>query len=116
MIMAREGVRELWWAINRALVPSESPRKQADAIMDRLKSMSQSGAYTALHLRIEDDWVEHCKIWEGDNCMTNTDVLDNVLHIEGVPSDRPIYLATGIPLSKLEVITLLDGACACPSY
>jgi hypothetical protein len=30
--------------------------------------------YVALHVRMEDDWLEHCKTWEGDNCLTNTEV------------------------------------------
>jgi hypothetical protein len=72
--------------------------------MAGLRKSSGSANFTALHLRIEDDWIEHCKTWKGgDNCYTNTDVLDNVLEIEGVPTSQPLYLAAGIPWELLKV-------------
>ena len=31
--------------------------------------------YVALHVRMEEDWLEHCEGWKsGDNCLTNTEV------------------------------------------
>ena len=49
-------------------------------------------------MRVETDWVEHCKRWEDpaagrDNCFTNTDNLDRVFAIEGVPKELPVYVA-----------------------
>jgi len=45
------------------------------------------GRFNALHVRVESDWILHCKNWEipgmRDNCMTHTEHLDQVLAIEG---------------------------------
>jgi hypothetical protein len=95
---------EQWWTIDRSLVPANKVQHWADLVMAGLRKSSGSANFTALHLRIEDDWIEHCKTWKGgDNCYTNTDVLDNVLEIEGVPTSQPLYLAAGIPWELLKV-------------
>ena len=52
------------------------------------------GKFTGLHLRAERDWIEHCKVWAGDNCLTNTYDLPRVFVAEGVRRDRAVYVAT----------------------
>lgn len=51
---------DLLWAINEALVPSPAIAKEIQIVRAALDP-SGSGAYAALHVRIEHDWVEHCK-------------------------------------------------------
>ena len=59
-------------------------------------------------MRVEDDWLRHCARWETrrgpqlrDNCLTNTDNLRNVLAIEGVRADRPLYVAGELEAASL---------------
>ena len=91
---------------------------------DRIQSQAQQimnqmpNGYTALHYRVEQDWIEHCKKWENipdgvirNNCFTNTNVIANVFALEKVPTDQPVYVAGGFtqefintsPLQKLLV-------------
>lgn len=51
---------DLLWAIDAALVPSPAIAKEIQTVRAALDP-SGSGAYAALHVRIEDDWVGHCK-------------------------------------------------------
>ena len=34
-------------------------------VEERLQSLSDTKTYNILHLRAEDDWIEHCVHWEG---------------------------------------------------
>jgi hypothetical protein len=92
----------LFWQIEAALVFSPWIRQQADAVVSRLRAISLArgvadGRFNALHVRVETDWVEHCRKWEvpgeRDNCMTHTHQLDRVLAIEGVDQAPPLFVA-----------------------
>ena len=94
----REELVSLLWTIDSMLIYNANITKDADAIIRSLNSSGQG--YTALHFRVEDDWVEHCKKWKNmgdgsilDNCMTNTKMIDNVFKLERIPTDRPLYIA-----------------------
>lgn len=83
------------WKIDRALVFGEKVISKVRKITTRMPV-----PFTALHFRIEDDWVAHCKHWESiddgierRNCMSNTDAIDNVFALEGVPTSIPVYIA-----------------------
>ena len=83
------------WKIDRALVFGEKVMSNVRKITTRMPV-----PFTALHFRIEDDWVAHCKHWESiddgierRNCMSNTDAIDNVFALEGVPTSIPVYIA-----------------------
>ena len=96
-----------FWAIDQALVFSPEVRALADRVVAGLRRRSvasgSDGAFSALHLRTEADWLKHCSKWEAlptprgeapnDNCMTHTYELDRVLAIEGVSPRRPLYVA-----------------------
>jgi hypothetical protein len=51
---------DLLWSIDEGLVPSPAIAKEIQTVRAALDP-SGSGVYAALHVRIEDDWVEHCK-------------------------------------------------------
>ena len=98
-------VKQLFWRINSALTPAAQVQFVANATISKLQrsSIKQGGGgrFTALHLRVESDWIEHCKRWENnasdpprDNCMTNTDSLHRVFAIESVSMRYPLYVAT----------------------
>ena len=93
-------LEQLFWKVDAALVPAPAITDAASRVIAALRADSLArggaGAYTALHMRVETDWIEHCKRWErggGANCFTNTDNLDRVFAIEGVPKELPVYVA-----------------------
>lgn len=98
-VKSSQKLRRLLWRIDAALVPSERVRAQAAQMEARLRARpgAQHG-FTALHLRIEEDWREHCSRWTNvragrDNCDSNSEQLHRVLAIERVPPNRTVYLA-----------------------
>ena len=103
--------RELFWKLEQALVPSQHISDAAEAIKELLRARSKAagadGGYTALHLRVEPDWVEHCKLWDATqpeaarNCMTNSLLLDRVFLIERVPQKRPVFAAAELTREEL---------------
>ena len=104
-----------YWDIDSALVLAPELADAAGQVIARLRQRSiergTGGAFNALHVRVEPDWVLHCSKWENlprragddprDNCMTNTDQLDNVLAIEGVSSQLPLFVAGELSSDKL---------------
>ncbi|EFJ43295.1 hypothetical protein VOLCADRAFT_106875 [Volvox carteri f. nagariensis] len=57
--------------------------------------------YNFLHLRLENDWVEHCKRWTSipdgvvrDNCYNNTETIDVQLRLFAFSPDVPLYVAS----------------------
>ncbi|KAJ3703086.1 hypothetical protein LUZ61_006791 [Rhynchospora tenuis] len=68
--------------------------------------------YIAVHMRIEKDWMIHCKKWEqrtGMNqiCSSKQEILDRVSHIMGINLPAVVYLA--IADSLLEDDSVLKG-------
>eukprot|EP01023_Acetabularia_acetabulum_P010098 TRINITY_DN145_c0_g1_i2.p1 TRINITY_DN145_c0_g1~~TRINITY_DN145_c0_g1_i2.p1 ORF type:complete len:618 (+),score=69.88 TRINITY_DN145_c0_g1_i2:36-1856(+) len=71
------------------LVPVDEYQKEIDEAIEKVGKIAGedvSGKYNLLHLRVEEDWTEHCAIWSNipdgivrDNCMSNTDVVGDVL-------------------------------------
>jgi len=99
-------LERMFWRVDAALTYAKGIRVIADEIVAELRKRSVArgadGEFNALHLRVEQDWVTHCKHWEThvgefpkDNCMTNTDVLNNVLAIEGISNKPPLYVSSG---------------------
>ncbi|KXZ50966.1 hypothetical protein GPECTOR_14g21 [Gonium pectorale] len=59
------------------------------------------GGFNFVHLRIENDWVEHCRRWESirdgmvrDNCYSHTDDIGARLALFGFPRDTPLYVGS----------------------
>ena len=112
-----------FWEVDAALVPTRCkprPTRSSCGCRRFRAKGSPRGGFTALHLRVESDWIEHCKRWEKrnrDNCMSNTDSLDSVFTIEGVDRRQPVYIAwqangtalqDGRGLSRLAGYTLVS--------
>ena len=101
-----ESLRSLFWSIDRALVFATPLRERAERAVARLRALSRErgfpdGRFNALHLRVEEDWRQHCRHWEDphagrDNCMTNSEQLHRVLAIEGVSTSPPLFVAGGL--------------------
>ena len=77
----------------------------AQIILEGLQALTpHAEEHTALHLRVEKDWISHCQEWSGgDNCMGSSQELGRVLQVEGVSEKVPIYIASGIPMAQLKV-------------
>jgi hypothetical protein len=89
---------DVLWKIDRALVLQDEIKSKVDLIKKGMPN-----GFTALHYRVERDWVTHCQQWEGiadgvvrNNCLSNTAAIANVFAIEKVSQKRPIYLAGGL--------------------
>ena len=73
------------------------------------KDLIQHGGYHVVHLRAEQDWHEHCKVWfswreKRNNCMNNTFHIGNVLLSEGISPALPVYLATGLSEREIQAL------------
>ena len=86
-----------FWHLDATLIFSPSVHRSAGHVLARLGTN-----FTALHLRAESDWPKHCQSLESTMgakpklCYRNTDVVHNTLLLEGVPTDRPLFLASGV--------------------
>ncbi|GFR48373.1 hypothetical protein Agub_g10263 [Astrephomene gubernaculifera] len=65
------------------------------------KQLQQQPWFNFLHLRIENDWLEHCKRWESirdgivrDNCYRHTEELGTRLPLFNVSARLPLYVAS----------------------
>lgn len=56
------------------------------------------GHFNFLHLRIEKDWIRHCKVWQHqtgpDNCLSNTLSVHTHIKHKGFTVDVPLYVAS----------------------
>lgn len=88
--------------INGYLEPSDSIRKAVEEVKARLP-----GSYYALHYRMEDDWIQHCRVWSTPtrrNCLTNSDKMRNLFQIEAIRDDAPVYVMGAANHSSLKFL------------
>ncbi|KAG1659834.1 hypothetical protein FOA52_003777 [Chlamydomonas sp. UWO 241] len=85
----------LLWSVLDALVPAP----WAQAFVSSMLTAAHGANF--LHLRIERDWLEHCRTWPNqgdgivrDNCMNNSDTMDTVLPSFGFKTDVPLLVET----------------------
>ncbi|KAL9224413.1 hypothetical protein vseg_000446 [Gypsophila vaccaria] len=95
--------------------------KEADRVISRIKDVSRDVAgktglvsvpYMAVHMRIEKDWMIHCKKREermkiSEICSSKEEIIQKVGKIEGVSKPVAVYLAVADNL--LEDQTILSG-------
>ncbi|KAJ3679306.1 hypothetical protein LUZ60_017317 [Juncus effusus] len=73
--------------------------------------------YIAVHMRIEKDWMIHCKKWEQRSgmkqiCSSKDQILDRLSHIMGLNNvniNKPIVIYLAIADSLLEDDSILNG-------
>ena len=95
--------RELVESVLSSLVPAPAQRAQ----IDQLKaSLGKFGHYNVLHLRIERDWISHCKTWASDRgvCLAQEVVhaIGKHLDLKGVPRGTLLYVACDLPAADPE--------------
>ena len=98
--------RELVERVLSSLVPAPAPR----AKIDQLKaSLNRFGQYNCLHLRIERDWINHCKTWVSDRgvCLAQEVVraIGEHLDLKGVPRGTQLYIACDVPAADSGLLT-----------
>lgn len=91
----------IMWAVLAGIQTSKKLSNAIHPITKKLSGMSRSHKYNFVHLRIEEDWVAHCQRWtkipDGkvrNNCMNNTETLDQVLVGMNFPVTEPLYVAS----------------------
>lgn len=83
---------ETFWTLYDIFRPS-APLSYVAKYIER-----ETDTHVTLHVRAENDWIQHCSTWESnhrDNCNTNIDVLHNTLLINGIPRDSRVLLLGG---------------------
>jgi hypothetical protein len=98
--------RELVETVLSSLVPAPAQR----AKIDQLKaSLGKFGHYNFLHLRIERDWISHCKTWVSDRgvCLAQEAVsaIGEHLDLKGVSRSTQLYIACDVPSADSGLLT-----------
>jgi len=91
----------IMWSVLEGLQPNKRIVKEAAAVRKHLNKLTYHRKYNILHLRIENDWEEYCSKWQAtaagklhNNCMNNTDTIDQVLMNLNVPVTEPLYVVS----------------------
>jgi hypothetical protein len=76
------------------------------------KRSSSQGNYNFLHLRIEQDWIEHCGSWRvadpaHDNCITNTFSIHDHLALKGIEPHVPLYLGLDWQSVNMQLVDMV---------
>lgn len=90
-------------AFNTILTTLVPNRKWTNLIKSIPKRLNASTSYiNVLHLRLESDWISHCKRWTGDNCVGYTDTLDSELSSFSFSPDVPLLVTFDYPNDEIE--------------
>ncbi|KAG2436256.1 hypothetical protein HXX76_006567 [Chlamydomonas incerta] len=81
--------------------------KAAGRVLDAASAQAHTntgdgrGGFNYIHLRLENDWVEHCARWESihdgivrDNCFNHTEDISSRLALFGFSNSTPLYVAS----------------------
>lgn len=101
--------------------------READSVVDRIREVGEAARrrwggsaalgkqpvpYVAVHMRIEKDWMIHCKKMEqrsgiSEICSSKEEIIERVGNIAGLSKPTVVYLA--VADSLLEDRTILNG-------
>ncbi|XP_022873545.1 O-fucosyltransferase 23-like [Olea europaea var. sylvestris] len=102
----------------QCLVLVEDISRQADKVISKIRQIGLqenhniSTGYVAVHMRIEKDWMIHCKKMQqrsniSEICSSKDEIMERVTNIVGLKKPVAIYIAVADNL--LEDKTLLSG-------
>ncbi|QHO38359.1 hypothetical protein HN51_004727 [Arachis hypogaea] len=86
---------------------------EADRVVSRIRAVSlQPLPYVAVHMRVEIDWMIHCKKLEqrlntNQICSSKDEIIQRVANIEGLKTPAVVYLAVADKL--LRNSSVLEG-------
>lgn len=105
-------------ALLHAAVEGLQPSERFQAIIASRRQLVEAkaglAAYNLIHLRVEQDWFDLCKIWSNpeagrDNCMNNTDTVGEQLHLHGFEKEVPVVVVTSFPNPVPEALKSCAG-------
>ncbi|XP_077244528.1 O-fucosyltransferase family protein isoform X2 [Tasmannia lanceolata] len=87
-------------------------RSKTETLQQNISSSKEHTPYVAVHMRIEKDWMIHCKKLEQRSnisqiCSSKEEIMDRVAHIRGLT--KPIILFLAVADSLLEDASVLSG-------
>ncbi|XP_068654583.1 O-fucosyltransferase 23-like [Aristolochia californica] len=90
----------------------KSKSQTQERSIDSMNSFHMQTPYVAVHMRIEKDWMIHCKKLEQRSnisqiCSSKKEIMDRVAHISGLQKPIIVYLA--VADSLLEDESVLNG-------
>ncbi|XP_057510404.1 O-fucosyltransferase 23 isoform X1 [Actinidia eriantha] len=97
----------------------EEISKEADRVISKIRERGrelnfalETVRYVAVHMRIEKDWMIHCKKLEqrsniSEICSSKEEIMDRVGHIVGLKTPTVVYIA--VADSLLEDNSILNG-------
>ena len=100
--------RELVERTLSSLVPALAQEKGIQSLKTEL---SKGGHFNVLHLRVERDWINHCRTWVSDRgvCLAEEVIraIGEHLDLKGVPRGTTLYVVCDLPVAEPD---LLSGA------
>ena len=100
----------MWDAVMNAFQPA--PHFQA--LLNQAIMSMPSRQFIAVHLRIEEDANQHCQknhgeedgfdFHDGRKCALSQNDYHTFLQANGVPDGAPLFIATGVHLSELDLL------------
>ncbi|KAI3762019.1 hypothetical protein L1987_52442 [Smallanthus sonchifolius] len=97
------------------LVLVDEISKEADKVVGKIRELSKmNGGYVAVHMRIEKDWMIHCKKREersnvSDICSSKDEITSRVANIPGLKTPTVVYLAVADALVDDDDGLILNG-------
>ncbi|KAF5196998.1 O-fucosyltransferase [Thalictrum thalictroides] len=115
LVLVDEIAEEAVKVVSKIKEVGSKVRNNSDAIgitINLESSISQSVPYVAVHMRIEKDWMIHCKKLEQRSnitqiCSSKEEIMKHVGHIVGFRDPTVVYLA--VADSLLEDSSILNG-------
>ncbi|XP_043689985.1 O-fucosyltransferase 23 [Telopea speciosissima] len=115
LVLVDEIAEEAEKVVSKIRQMGSSPGRETDTVrtnVDSNNSSSQPTPYVAVHMRVEKDWMIHCKKLEQRSninqiCSSKEEIVERVGHIVGMRGRTIIYLA--IADSLLEDSSILSG-------
>lgn len=97
------------------LVLVDEISQEADRVVSMIREVGKNNRYVAVHMRVEIDWMIHCKKLEqrlntNQICSSKNEIIERVGNIEGLNNKSPpivLYLAVADKL--LQNSSILEG-------
>ncbi|KAL3616746.1 hypothetical protein CASFOL_039140 [Castilleja foliolosa] len=98
--------------IFECLVLNENISREADKVISKIQEIGISQPYVAVHMRIEKDWMIHCKKLEqrlnvSEICSSKEEIIQRVGNIIGLKA--PIFVYVAIADDLLEDSSIMSG-------
>ncbi|KAH6763653.1 O-fucosyltransferase family protein [Perilla frutescens var. hirtella] len=112
LVLVEEISREADKVVSKIRETGLEERRRVDSLQENINITLQTVPYVAVHMRIEKDWMIHCKKLEqrlnvSEICSSKDQIMQRVGNIVGLDTPIVIYLAVADDL--LEDNSILEG-------